>query len=619
MTRDELIKILRDEILIFDGAMGTELYSRHVFTNRCFEEICLSDPELVRSIHRDYLKAGAEVLTTNSFGACASALKKFGLADKVSVINQAAARLARECADEAEKKDGRRRFVAGSIAPPEEDAFNGSAGISEEAWCDMLAEQGKALLECGADFLIFETLPSPAIAQYARQAMAKLPADTAFVLSYAIQEDEFANGDSRDAYMEFEDDGLPLPAAVGLNCGVGPYAMLRACELLVKQCKLPVIVQPNAGSPLRVDNRQLYLCSPEYFTTYAVRYANLGVRGIGGCCGTNPSHIADMARSVKPLGRKREEIVVAGGNRPAVERQPEKPLAERSAWGRKLANGEWCVSMEMAPPPGWNCEKILNAAYRCKEEGIDVLNIPDGPRAAARLSAMVTAEIIQREVGIETVLHVCCRDRNYIGLQSDLLGCAAAGIHNLLFITGDPPKLGIYGFASGVFDTDSIGLTHLQKELNQGIDLGGLPINPPTAAVIGVGADPNAIDFDREIRRLRDKVEAGADYVCTQPIFDVRALEKFAKAIEDLHLPIVAGIWPMVNLRNALFMKKEVPGVVVPDWIIERMSQKETKEDQMKVGVEIAREAIAAIRGLVCGIQVSAPLGNVDAVMATIK
>ncbi|MBR4662448.1 MAG: methylenetetrahydrofolate reductase, partial [Lentisphaeria bacterium] len=383
---------------------------------------------------------------------------------------------------------------------------------------------------------------------------------------------------------------------------------------------LPVIVRPNAGMPKSVDNRIFYMCSPEYFTTYAMRFVALGVHGVGGCCGTGPDHIRDMARSIRPLSRSANATEKLFVKEDALPEQPVKPLAERSSFGEKLAAKKWVQTVEVVPPQGYELDSTVEKARLCRDFGFDAVNLPDGPRASARIASIVAAARIQAEAGIETVLHVCCRDRNLIGIQADLLGCAALNIRNLLFITGDPPKLGDYPFASGVFDMDSIGLVKLQNRLNRGLDLAGKPIGKPASAVVGVGADPNAIDFKREIRRTQEKIDAGADFVVTQPVFDIEPLLRFMDAVPGLaKIPLIAGIWPLASYRNAEFMRNEVPGVIVPDSIMERMARGSTKEEQRSEGIQIAREAVAAIRDRVAGVQVSAPFGNVKTAAAVIQ
>ncbi|MFA6816088.1 MAG: bifunctional homocysteine S-methyltransferase/methylenetetrahydrofolate reductase [Lentisphaeria bacterium] len=613
MNNLELRQYFQKNIVIFDGAMGTELYRRHVFTNRCYDELCLSEPELVSEIHRDYLQAGADVILTNTFGANRAALHKFALGSSTQKINAQAVELAKQTIKKY--APNRNILIAGSIGP----VLEINAALKPSTAKDILLEQANALVQAGADFLLFETIPKPENAIAALEAMQEMPKNTPFVLSFAIMEEQ-------DHKQIIENDFACLnefkiqPAALGLNCGLGLDSMLEALKIALKCTDLPLIVQPNAGIPKTVDGRQLYLCSPEYLSTYAVRYVNLGARAVGGCCGTTPEHIRDLALTIKPLSKiSTPKTTPKTPKISALKPLPEKELRDKSLLGKKLADGLWIKAIEMAPPRGWDSSKLIEKVKACSKNGIDTLNIPDGPRAAPRLSAMITALKIQQETNIETILHVCCRDRNYIGLQADLLGCAASGIKNLLFITGDPPKLGNYSFATGVFDTDSIGLIKLQKNLNHGIDLGGQQINPPTAAVIGVGADPNAIDFEREIQRLKLKIEAGADYITTQPVFDIKALERMINALGDMRIPIIAGIWPMASLRNALFMKNEVPGVSVPDEIIERISKETTREGQLSVGIAIAREAIKNIRELVQGVQVSAPLGNISAAFRVLE
>ncbi|MDY0175994.1 MAG: bifunctional homocysteine S-methyltransferase/methylenetetrahydrofolate reductase [Lentisphaeria bacterium] len=609
MKKKNILEAIREQLLIFDGAMGTELYQRHVFTNRSYDELCLSDPELVIEVHQDYLRAGADVLTSNSYGANRSVLQKFGLADQVAAINHKAVELMRLSVERLAPQ--RQVYLAGSIGPLEPGLRQ---KMPRQEAVQAFVEQAEALSEAGVDFIIFETMPDREAALQASLAMSSLENPPPFVLSHAIPDGEDLAEILAHRLQPLQ-AGLPAPFALGLNCGLGPARMLEALTAARTLTELPIIVQPNAGTPHKVENRQLYLCSPEYLSTYAQRYVNLGARGVGGCCGTNPEHIAELARSLKRLSQSYSSISVSEAQKPKAAAAQETALAEKSRLGQKLARGEWIKSVEITPPRGWDTAQIISKARLCQQQGVDAINVPDGPRAAPRLSALITALKIEQEAGIEAVLHVCSRDRNYLALQADLLGSAAVGLRNFLFITGDPPKLGGYGYASGVFDTDSIGLVSLQKHLNQGIDLGGQQIQPPSAAVIGVGADPNAIDFNREITRLQAKIEAGAEFIITQPVFDVEALHKFMRVIAEWKIPVIAGIWPLASLRNALFMKNEVPGVLVPDSIVRRIEKAQTREEQLACGIQIAREALAELRGMVAGVQVSAPLGNVNAAL----
>jgi len=585
-------------IIIFDGAIGTEIYRRNFFVNASYEQLCITSPDTIRDIHRAYIEAGAEVLTTNSFNANARRLGRFGLAADTVKINQAAVRLAREAAQD-------KAFVAGSIGP----VGDPESAQDRRNRRELLEEQISGLLE--ADFLIFESLRTLCDLDAALAAMKKYPG-VDYVVSFAI--DPLAAENHTDPLMEFltavENCDGEKPAAIGLNCGGGPESTLNELEKISGKTEYPIIVQPNAGVPRGIDGRMLYMTSSEYFSTYAKRYAQLGAAGIGGCCGIGPEHIAELARTIKPLMLAEQRTIPQLEVKNAELPDP-LPLEERSPFGAKLASGKFVTSIELTPPRGFDLSGAIRAAQLCRDAGIDAVNLPDGPRASARITPLATAAAIERETGMETIPHCCCRDRSLIGLQAELLAYAGSGIHNLLFITGDPPKLGNYPFSSGVFDIDSIGLVKLQNRMNRGIDLGGDKLNDRTRTVIGVGADPSAIDPEREYRRLCEKVEAGADFVITQPVFDVEALLKFIRRIEHLHLPIIAGIWPLTSLKNAQFMKTEVPGVSVPDSIIERMAASEDRDVQKLTGIEIASESIAAIRSAVQGVQVSAPFGNV--------
>ncbi len=599
MTDNLLEKLTHSPPVIFDGAIGTEIYRRNFFVNASFEELCLSNPKVVTEIHQSYLEAGAEILTTNTFNANRRRLARFGIADKTLAINRAGVALARAVAEEGV-------LVAGSVGPV--SAPDSSGDRLERA--EILKEQIEGLQE--ADFVLFESLRTEADLAGALEAMEAYP-ELPYLLSFAVD-----NRSDLAGFLKQIRGAVHLPTAIGLNCGGGPESTLGELERLMElKPEFPVVVQPNAGSPRGIDGRMLYMTSAEYFSTYARRYAQLGAAGIGGCCGISPIHIAELVRSVKPLMRAERRVL------PAVETaeplaQPEVPLAERSRLGSRLAAGEFLKMIEITPPRGFDLSKTIEGAKRCREAGIDAVNLPDGPRASARISPLVTAISIQREAGIEAILHCCCRDRSLIGLQAELLGCAGAGVHNILFITGDPPKLGDYPMSTGVFDVDSIGLVRMQKRMNGGFDLGSQPLNAVTRGVIGVGADPSAIDPEREYRRTCEKIEAGAEFIITQPVFAVESLFAFLDRIEHLHIPVIAGIWPLVSLRNAEFMKNEVPGVVVPDSVMERMAAAEGRDGQREAGVAIARESIAAIRGRVRGIQVSAPFGNVELALRVI-
>ena len=604
--------------------MGTELYRRHVFTNRCFDELNLTDPELIEQILSEYRNAGADVLTTNTFGANRANLEKYGLADKLAHINRAGAEIARKVA-------GEDLFVAGSIGPIKYSPTQSAALIDNiEEIEKRILEQVDPLWEGRADFIIFETQPSRAAMELCAKAMQQRP-HIPYVLSCAVvmaNDGTHPTSESGESiarlFAPFTDDWVQ-PVALGLNCGSGPEGLLAAAEEAVKIIGLPLVVQPNAGTPKEFEGRHLYFCSPEYAATYSMKFANLGVMGIGGCCGMTPDHIREIAGMVKPLAKAHSTAhsakVILKDAQPEVTEQPEVLLSERSRFGWKLAQRSWVTTVELVPPRGYDLTDIIEKSRWLHRNGVDAINLPDGPRASSRISPMVVAQRILHEAHIEPILHFCCRDRNLIGMQADLLGCAAFGINNLLFVTGDPPKLGLYPNATGVFDTDSIGMVSVQSRLNRGIDLGGQAVQPATRAVIGVGLDPTALDRKRELDRFRMKVDAGAEFAITQPVFDPDALMSFLDSIGELPIPIIAGIWSLASYRNAEFMKNEVPGVVVPESTMRRMEAvaKSSKEDQLAVGVEIAREMIDHVRCRVNGVQISAPFGRVDIVLAVLQ
>ncbi|MDR1958807.1 MAG: bifunctional homocysteine S-methyltransferase/methylenetetrahydrofolate reductase [Planctomycetaceae bacterium] len=601
---------IREQVMVFDGPMGTELYRNHVFTNRCYGELNLTDPNLVRRIHQSYLDAGADVMTTNTFGTHRSALEKYGLADKMTAIHQAGVEIVREVI----KNSGTPVSIAGSIGHLSV-AGHSQAGLREE-----IIEQAKVLFDSGADFILFETLSSRELMEICVQAMSHPEtSEIPYILSCAmVHGGESISGETiQRLFMPFSEE-FSQPSALGINCGLGPDGILEAVEQAVHLTHFPLVIQPNAGTPREVEGRSIYHCSPEYLATYAMRYINLGVAAVGGCCGTTPEHIQEIAKMIKPLSRARlSQHHVLQQVAPEVEEKEESPFAERSRLAWKLANKQWVTTVEIVPPRGYDLSAILEKCRILYRHGIDAINLPDGPRASSRIASLVVAEKIQREAKVETILHVCCRDKNLIGMQADLLGAAALGIRNLLFITGDPPKLGLYPDATGVFDTDSIGITAVQKRLNRGVDLGGQAIDPPTHCVIGVGLDPTALDKEREIDRFRKKVESGAEFAITQPVFDPEELLAFLKEI-DSPIPVIAGIWPLASYRNAVFMQNEVPGVTIPEETMRRMEavSAQSRENQLAAGVEIARESVQKIRGHVSGIQVSAPFGRIEIALA---
>ncbi len=597
---------LQNEIILFDGGVGTYLYEKGIFINTCFDELNLINPDIVSEVHRDYVKAGADVIETNTFGANRFKLAPHGLEGKVYEINLKGAQLARKVAQE-------KTFVAGSVGPLGVQ-IEPLGKMSFDEAKDAFKEPIKGLLDGGVDLIILETFSLVAELLQAIRAVRELSGDIPLIAQMTINDDgRLLSGASLQSFVVGVADCRV--DAIGLNCSVGPKAMLEALEDLRTMTELPVSVQPNAGLPQNIGGRNIYMTSPEYVAEYSKRFIQTGAVIVGGCCGTNPNHIRAIRRAVQALQPAKRMDVKAGELKvTAPEAVKVYPLNEKSRFANKLLRQEFVTLVELVSPKGVSPAKEVAKARQLFHFGVDAINIPDGPRASARMSALAMATIFQREVGIEPVLHFACRDRNVIGMQSDLLGAWALGIRNLIAITGDPPKLGNYPDATAVFDVDAIGLVNIINRLNHGLDLAGNPIGDPTGFLTGVGVNPGAINLDEEIRRLDWKIEAGAEYIVTQPVFDIRILERFLKRITHVRLPLLCGIWPLVSYRNAEFMNNEVPGASVPPDIMERMRKTTTKEEGFMEGVKIARETYEFIKGEVAGVQLSAPMGRIEGV-----
>jgi homocysteine S-methyltransferase len=608
MPPRSLEELAEERVVLFDGAMGTELYRRHQFVNVCYDQLCLGDPETVRRVHLAYREAGADVLTTNTFGANRKKLEPFLLGEQTREINRAAARLAREAA-------GDELLVAGSVGPLGVPV--GLGGVPEAEAEAMYLEALEGLREGGADFAILETFGRREDLLAAARAAVRTGLD--WLPSVAVDERGLSRfGETIEGLLAPFPAELPAPLMLGFNCGVGPAEWLELLERRLAGLGRPVLVQPNAGFPKRVNDRMIYMTSPEYFMTYALHFVQLGARAVGGCCGTTPEHIRALAAGVKSLHRRRVQIVVEAPERAELVEPHPLELRSRLAW--KLAHGQWVTLVELVPPLGYDMGPTVERARLCAIQGVDAINVPDGPRASSRVSPLIAAATIQERAGVEVVLHLCCRDRNILGMQSDLLGCAAAGVHNLLIVTGDPPKVGDYPFATAVFDLDSVGFTRIADRLNRGVDIGGHPVRPATRFFKGVGVDPSHLDQARELARLGQKLEAGAEFVITQPVFDAEVLLAFLERVRPLGVPVLAGLWPLASLRNAEFLQNEVPGVVVPARLLERMAAASAggKEAARAEGVAIARELRERIRPAVAGIQVSAPFGHVQTALQVI-
>ncbi len=622
--KQPFLEALDSRVLVCDGAMGTMLYAKGVFINKSFDALNITQPDLVAEVHQEYVRAGADIIETNTFGANRIKLGSFGLADKLHAINEQGARIARHAADD-------KAYVAGAIGP---------LGIRIEPWGktgvdearEYFREQAKALAAGGVDLFILETfrdLSEISAALDAVRSVSELPV----LAQMTVEEDgNTLDGTPPERFApELERRGATV---IGVNCAVGPAPMLDTIERMAAVTTLKLSAQPNAGKPRDVEGRNIYLCSPDYMASYARRFILHNVRVVGGCCGTTPEHIRQIKTAVRGVapavlrghdgheGRVSQEERVAQASRVGqvgqAGKEPPVPRRQKSHLAKALEDRKFVVAVELAPPRGFQTDQIVERAKRLQAQRVDVINIPDGLRAGARLSALSLAVLIEQQAGIETILHYSCRDRNLLGIQSDLLGAHAMGLRNLLLITGDPGRVGDYPDATAVFDVDSIGLTNVVSRLNHGCDVGGQTIGAATRFHVGVSVNPAASNMDQELRRFDYKVEAGAEFVLTRPVFDVKAFEMFLKRIEHAHLPVVAGVFPFESARNAEFMANEVPGVRVPDALLERMRRTERPDAAAEEGITIAREIARELRGSVQGVQVSTQSGDIDAALGVI-
>lgn len=614
---------IQKRIVLFDGAMGTEIYARGVFINRCYDELSLSGKDIVREIHTAYRDAGAEVLTTNTFGANAIRLQPFGLADRMVEINREAARLAREVAGETV-------WVGGSIGPigvPMAPVGKVAPGEAYQAFRD----QARVLADNGVDLFILETFANIAeLWQAVRGVRAESDLPIVACMTYPTAsglEDDRLEGPSPE-HATAVMNGWQVDA-LGVNCSMGPRGIHQVLERILPLAQKPVVAMPNAGLPQTVDGRTLYLASPEYMAEHARRMGQLGARGVGGCCGTTPQMIREMRvflRSISPIHQAPvapAAHVEDGMEAPEPIGQEAVPVAERTEFARRLLGGKFCISVELDPPRGIDPTRAVEGAARLYRAGVDVVNIADGPRAVARMGPAALSQLVRARVPpMETVVHYCCRDRNLLGMQMDLLGAHALGLRNILAVTGDPPKMGTYPDATAVFDIDSIGLITFIQLLNRGLDFSGQPIGGQTAMFVGAGCNPGAVDVGLEADRFLRKVEAGAEFFFSQPVYDHRLLEDFLdKTAAASDVPFMVGILPLASARNAEFLHNEVPGMQIPDAVMRAIKAAPTKQAQREVGIEVARESLAACRAhpRVKGVYVYPPFGSYRAVLRLLE
>ncbi len=602
---------IRDTPLVADGAMGTQVYAQGVLLTTNYDELCLSRPELIKRIHVEYLRAGAQLIESNTFGANRFRLLRHGFADQVRAMNAAGIALAAAAIVEA----GHPAFIAGAVGPSGLN-MKGLPLSEKDAVRAAFVEQVEGMLSGTAqpDLIAIETMRHPEEVQIAIEAVkscTKLP--MMVMVSY-------------DAFGTMADGTTPERMAellahwgadvIGINCADGPATVYENIEKM-RHVALPLVAMPNAGIPRRLDGRMVYMATPEYFGVYAKRLIKLGVRVVGGCCGTTPEHIRELVGAVKMRsasggvqnsdGETNPSAIEGGTLTPAPGIEP-SPVAEKSRLGSRLGN-KFVSSVEVNPPAHLSLQKTLDTVRMLKSAGIDAINIADGPRASARMSNLAMAVRIEQAVGIEAILHMCCRDRNILGLISHVLGAHELGLRNLVVITGDPPKMGDYPACTAVYDMDSVGLLRMIRGFNLGRDPGGKAFGGATKFLLATGAEPAAMDYEGELSKLRRKIEAGAEFVMTQPVYDPAVLTRFLGDIRGMNVPVMVGLCPLVSFRNAEFLHNEVPGMRIPDAVRERMRRASSKEDARREGVRIAREMLDAVRDKVAGAYIMPQLG----------
>jgi homocysteine S-methyltransferase len=594
--------------LVLDGAMGTALYERGVLYTQSFDQVSVTQPDLVRQVHESYLRAGADLLSTNSFGANRFRLATHSLASEVVAINTAAVKIAREVA-------GDDAYVGASIGPTGLTWKTLSPNEVDNVRA-AFREQCSALLDAGVDVLLLETFRQPEEIHVALEAALQAAAGRVPVVA-SVSFDPFgtmADGTGPEQ-MAQKLKGWGA-AAIGVNCADGPAGVYEMVTRMLG-VGLPMLAQPNAGLPHRIDGRFAYMATPEYFQLYARRLYKAGVKAVGGCCGTTAEHVRKIKAAARMTGATSAEDA-GGGMRddeaPRLEVAPGiivTPRAEKGPLGQKLAK-QFVISVEVNPPPGLSLDKAVDGARLLRDAGVDAINVADGPRASARMGNLALCMRIQRELAMPALMHVTTRDRNLLGLVAHLLAAHELDVHNLVVITGDPPKMGDFPDATPVYDLDSVGLLRLITGLNRGLDPGGKPLGQATRFLCATGAEPAAQDYAREVKRLRSKIEAGADFVMTQPVYDADILDRFLDDIAPLGVPVLVGLLPLASHRNAEFLHNEVPGMRVPEPIRERMRKAGSGQKARAEGVAIAREMLARVKARVAGAYIMPPFGRYD-------
>ncbi len=591
---------LEQGLLLADGAMGTLLYARGVPFDRPFELLNVEEREQVLEVHLEYIRAGSELIETNTFGANRIKLGAYGLQERVRELNRAGARIAKEARDVA----GLPVFIAGSVGPLGKPLEPFGLVSREEAY-RAFREQIEALVEGGVDLILLETFSDLEELKLAVQA-ARDATDLPVVAQMTFDEE----GRTPHGHLPTEVVRALEPlgvTAVGANCGVGPIPMVEVVAQMVAVARVPVSAMPNAGFPARIEGRYVYVGSPAHMSQQARKMAELGVRILGGCCGTTPDHIAAMNRALQDLRPSRASVTVVAPRQRPTPPPPPGPTELSRRLGRQFV-----ISVEVDPPKGTDPTKDLEGARMVVERGADVLNVADSPLGRVRMSAAAMGVLLQQQVGVEVILHFTTRDRNLMALQSDLIGLHALGIRNILALTGDPPRAGDYPAATAVYDTDSVGLVRILKRFNEGVDLAGKPIGQPTSFFVGVAFDMHPETLDREMRRLDQKVKAGADFIMTQPIFEPEVLDNYLRRVGQPPRPMLVGVLPLQSARHAEFLHNEVPGIHIPEWVRRRMH--EAGNRGREEGLRLAAELLEAIADRIHGVYLMPSFGRYEVV-----
>jgi homocysteine S-methyltransferase len=614
---EAFLAALRVGGLVFDGAMATSLYEKGLLYTVCFEELNVSNPEAVRSVHQSFVETGCDVLETNTFGANRYRLARHGFEGRVREFNAAAVKLAREVA-------GKRAFVVASVGPtglmletlPDSELQSIEAAFREQ--CD-------ALVEAGVDAILLETFRQPDELKLAAQAAKEAGGGKVPIIACVSFDEAGTTADGKQPEQVAERIARFEVDAIGVNCATGPAGVY---EMVVRMQgpRLPLVAIPNAGMPQQVEGRLAYMTTPEYFQLYARRLFKAGVAAVGGCCGTTPEHIRKAVAAARMVSGGHHVEVIGGGMReegtgthgllaPGITLVP---TADKGPIGRDLGK-KFLVSVEVNPPPGLSLASAVAGAKALKAGGVDIINVADGPRASARMGNMALCMRIQEEVGLPALMHVTSRDRNLLGTVAYLLAAHELGVRNLVVITGDPPKMGDFPHASAVYDTDSVGMLHLISAMNRGFDPGGKPLGGATRFLCATGAEPGAHDYERELERLKHKRDAGAELVMTQPVYDPEVLERMLRDVEPLGIPVLVGLLPLASYKNAEFLHNEVPGMKVPEAIRERMRKAGSGEAGRAEGIAIAREMLTAVKDRVAGAYIMPPFGRHELALRVIE